>query len=382
MSIFLLGKKLGKGSFGSVYEAENENGKKYAVKEIDTKKFQYIMEASIVSTYQHPNIVSSCELFIENGKLYIFQEKAICDLMVLTRESPLPLSKAKGYLFSICKALNFLHQRNIIHGDIKASNIFLYEDDVVKLGDFSVSVFSTKKSYTHKISTPSHNPPECFNEESWSFPIDMWCLGCTIYEIVYGKNIFPSQKSHKDFDKLDLLKICVFSWLSENEGIKMNICDEEGVDLTKNIKIRKVSHPNSFYQKRYKPVNNLIMNLLRCNPDKRIKIEEVISHYFFSKMKKQKNYDTMILKNKKFPIDNEEFSFFSKQNYSENILDIALKVFSLCSPSFREENRQKIIESCIVISFVIQKEKIPKNLEEVNPEIVVSHLGYSIHESL
>lgn len=389
MSIFLIGKKLGKGSFGSVYEIEDEKRKKSAVKVIDTKNFNYILEASITSTYRHPNLVSSEDIFIENHKLYIVQEKAIADLMVLSRDNPIKLPKAREYMYSISKAVKFLHSRNIIHGDIKASNIFLYRDGNVKLGDFSVSLISYRKSYTHSISTPSHNPPECFNHEEWSFPIDIWCLGCTIYEVVYGRNFFPSQKECTNFDRNDMLKLCVFDWLTKSEGISIDIQIEDGSEIDyEDLDIKHVKHPKNFYDKKNISVNNLIMKMMKSNPEERLNINQVINHKFFdSERDNSKNEEMFILKNKKHDLDVDDVKKLNNLKKELNITDdqisnTASKILSLCTKEFLNEHKKEIYQMCYVISMVLNKQKIPSKLKKYDPEILISHLGYSIHESL
>lgn len=389
MSIFVLGKKLGKGSFGSVYEVETDLGKKYAAKTIDTtvdRNYNYIIEASISATYNHPNIVHCKEIFIENKKLYIIQEKAIGDLMMLSRNNPIKLKKSLKYIYSIAKAIKFLHSRNIIHGDVKASNVFLYGDGTVKLGDFSVSLISLRNKYTHKISTPSHSPPECFNKEKWSFPIDMWCFGCTIYEIIYGMNIFPIQKETEDFDKMDMLKLCIFEWLIRNEKISISISVENGSDIDLNsLPIRKVRYTKLFYKKEYKIVNDLIMKLLRCEPDKRLKTDVILKHPFFLSEINVDNTEKMslsILKNKKYDLKPEEIEKLNSYPVDPEIIEIASKILSLCSEEFKEQNKNDVNEMCIVVSYVINKLKIPPAFRIYDPEKLMSYLGYSIHESL
>lgn len=385
MSIFLIGKKLGKGSFGSVYEAEDELGKKYAAKAIDTKGYNYVMEASVCSTYKHPNIVSCEDIFIEGKKLYIIQKRALADLMVLSRGNPIKLNKVCRYSYSIAKAIDFLHSRNVIHGDIKAGNIFLYDDDTVKLGDFSVSLLALKDKYTHKISTPSHNPPECFNREEWSFPVDMWCFGCTMYEIAYGENIFPSQKESKDFDRLDMLKICIFDWISENEGIDVTISIQDQSDDDITIPIKKVKHPKLYYNRKYRILNSLILNLLRCDPSKRLTSEETLKHHFFSKeiVNDTDDQERLILKNKKHELTTDDVIKLNKYDLNDASLNlVASKVLSLCSKEFRNQHKDSIYEMCIVISHILNKVKLPSKFEHCDPADLMLYLGYSVHESL
>ena len=209
--------KLGEGSYGSVYRCCNENGNCFAVKCIKSNDtgIPNILETSIMKTIFHPNLNTAVHIHTSPSETHIFQKLAKTDLSRYTRKNKknISFSTLKRWSFEIVQGLACLHRQNIVHADIKASNVLLFEDKSVKLGDFTLSVlvkdsyssisknqhsFSAnntqpRKKFTHKVCTYSHRPPECWFDQGWSYPLDIWSLGCTLFEIAYGKLLFPSQ---------------------------------------------------------------------------------------------------------------------------------------------------------------------------------------------
>ena len=90
----------------------------------------------------------------------------------------------------ICLALKYIHKKNILHRNIKPSNIFLMkqnEGNFAKLGDFGVAKIlnpSLKHTKTRIESSPKYQAPEILKKENYSFEADIWSLGVTFYELI------------------------------------------------------------------------------------------------------------------------------------------------------------------------------------------------------
>jgi len=84
----------------------------------------------------------------------------------------------------VCKGLGLLHERNIIHKDIKPQNILLMHDGAVKIVDFGISqTFSATlgSNTVSKAGTPLYQAPEVIKRQPFDQKVDMWALGCVIY---------------------------------------------------------------------------------------------------------------------------------------------------------------------------------------------------------
>ena len=100
--------------------------------------------------------------------------------------------------------LNFMHEKKIIHRDIKGGNILISEDGVVKLADFGLArdVITGPKgpNYTQKVVTRWFRPPEiALNSSKYTENIDVWSIACTFAEIIARQPLFPSRSDMDHF---------------------------------------------------------------------------------------------------------------------------------------------------------------------------------------
>ena len=85
----------------------------------------------------------------------------------------------------ICMGIKHVHDKNILHRDLKSQNIFVTKSNLIKLGDFGISrVLSNSQSKAHSVvGTPYYLAPELIRESPYSFAADIWSLGVLLYEI-------------------------------------------------------------------------------------------------------------------------------------------------------------------------------------------------------
>jgi serine/threonine protein kinase len=191
--------KLGHGSYGDVYIGKNEDNKKIAIKicPYDNKEgIPHLLEASIMQTLLHPCLNHAIKIVCTEAKLYIIQELAVMDLHTYTHYSKMNHQWTKPELIqvyhSLFQAVSILHYNNLIHCDIKSNNILIYANGQIKLTDFTLTTTHISQ-LTHTVCTPTHRPIECHLNDIWNEKLDLWSLGCTLYEITYHCFLFPKQ---------------------------------------------------------------------------------------------------------------------------------------------------------------------------------------------
>ena len=160
-------------------------------------------EAKIMSAFDHPNIIKFRDIYATNtGKLNIVMDYADGGDLALRIKSQ------KGKFFQeifiidifvqLCLALKHVHDRKILHRDIKAQNVFLTKDDVVKLGDFGIArvLSSTMDKARTVVGTPYYLSPEIVDNKPYNFKSDVWSLGVLLYELCTLKPPFDASSFH------------------------------------------------------------------------------------------------------------------------------------------------------------------------------------------
>ncbi|XP_077887103.1 serine/threonine-protein kinase Nek1 isoform X9 [Ictidomys tridecemlineatus] len=197
--------KIGEGSFGKAILVEStEDGRQYVIKEINISRMsskereESRREVAVLANMKHPNIVQYRESFEENGSLYIVMD--YCEGGDLFKR----INAQKGILFQedqildwfvqICLALKHVHDRKILHRDIKSQNIFLTKDGTVQLGDFGIArvLNSTVELARTCIGTPYYLSPEICENKPYNNKSDIWALGCVLYEMCTLKHAFEA----------------------------------------------------------------------------------------------------------------------------------------------------------------------------------------------
>eukprot|EP01062_Namystynia_karyoxenos_P008084 TRINITY_DN12857_c0_g1_i1.p1 TRINITY_DN12857_c0_g1~~TRINITY_DN12857_c0_g1_i1.p1 ORF type:complete len:634 (+),score=224.78 TRINITY_DN12857_c0_g1_i1:91-1902(+) len=200
---------LGEGSYGVVYltrrradglELIMKEPKMSAVEAEDVRR-----EADLMRRLKHPHIIRFVEAFPHSrtGALVIVTEYAAGgDLRRRIARGQLPQEQVMRWFGELCEGLQYLHERCIMHRDIKPDNIFLTAGDSVKLGDLGLGKQlrrgpQDEPSYTHTVlrgprGVPSYMAPEQVQGQPHTVAIDVWAAGCVLYEMSTGRVAFRS----------------------------------------------------------------------------------------------------------------------------------------------------------------------------------------------
>ena len=259
---------LGKGAFSTVYLVKRKLDQKfYALKSITMGKLKEneqqnsINEIRILSSISHPNIIGFKESFFneKNKTLNIVME--YCDDGDLeTKIKIMKRNRQKfeeiliwNYFIQIIHGLKALHDKKILHRDLKSANIFLTkEKNQCKIGDLNASkVLKEKFLQNSQIGTPTYSSPEVWQNKPYSYKSDLWSVGCIIYEMCCLRPPFKG----KNYDEL-----CE------------NIC---------NGKIEKISNRYS------EELWEIIKMMLEIDVDKRVDCDMILNHKFIKEQIKE-----------------------------------------------------------------------------------------------
>ncbi|XP_058240675.1 serine/threonine-protein kinase MARK1-like isoform X1 [Hemibagrus wyckioides] len=197
-------KTIGKGNFAKVKLARHVlTGREVAVKIIDktqlnpTSLQKLFREVRIMKILSHPNIVKLFEVIETEKTLYLIMEYAsggeVFDYLVA--HGRMKEKEARAKFRQIVSAVQYCHQKRIVHRDLKAENLLLDADMNIKIADFG---FSNEFTVGNKLDTfcgsPPYAAPELFQGKKYDGPeVDVWSLGVILYTLVSGSLPFDGQ---------------------------------------------------------------------------------------------------------------------------------------------------------------------------------------------
>ncbi|XP_061858696.1 testis-specific serine/threonine-protein kinase 6-like [Colius striatus] len=208
---YRLGQTLGEGSFSKVKAATSSKHKgPLAIKVLDRRQmsanivYKFLpRELSIVRKIRHPNIVHVFDVIeVGNRMIYIVMEAADTDLQQLVQEKGrLPcVPQARGIFVQVARAVQYLHDRNLVHRDLKCENVLLTADGrQAKLSDFGFGREIHGKLDLSRTfcGTAAYSAPEVLMTVPYDAKkADMWSLGVILYTMVTGTLPFGYANDH------------------------------------------------------------------------------------------------------------------------------------------------------------------------------------------
>ncbi|XP_064986040.1 mitogen-activated protein kinase kinase kinase 1-like [Musa acuminata AAA Group] len=201
---WMRGRLLGSGSYGMVYEGISDVGVFFAVKEVSLLDqgsnaqqciLQLEQEIMLLSQFEHQNIVQYYGTDKEEAKLFIFLELITQgSLASLYQKYRLQDTQVSAYTRQILYGLKYLHERNVVHRDIKCANILVHANGSVKLADFGLAKEITKFNVLKSCKGSVYwMAPEVVNPRKTYGPAcDIWSLGCTVLEMLTRQIPYPN----------------------------------------------------------------------------------------------------------------------------------------------------------------------------------------------
>ncbi|KAK8731564.1 hypothetical protein OTU49_007371 [Cherax quadricarinatus] len=199
------GKFLGKGGFAKCYELTDLKTKEIFAGKIVAKsllvkphqKEKMSQEISIHRSLKDKHVVGFRGFFEDSDNVYIILE--LCrrrSLMELhKRRKAITEPETRYFLKQILNGVKHLHDRKVIHRDLKLGNLFLNDEMELKIGDFGLA---TRIDYEGErkrtlCGTPNYIAPEILCKKGHSYEVDIWSIGCILYTLLVGKPPFETQ---------------------------------------------------------------------------------------------------------------------------------------------------------------------------------------------
>ena len=335
---FIFQKKVSQGAYGVVFKVIDKKTKEQvALKklfgafqdEVDSQRtFREVMLLQELNG--HDNIIRLLNVIkAENDlDLYLVFDYMEADLFNVIRANILQDIHKKFIIYQILKALKFIHSADIIHRDLKPSNIFINSDCHIKLGDFGLARTLEHNPHmgsivTEYVATRWYRAPEMIlAAQKYGKPIDMWSVGCILYEMLVGTPLLPG-KSTKDMIKM-MFSVTGFPDRKEYNDIKKELKIQIDYDQLLQEKIKKKKNILQTLSKYTHDdvAIDLLLKLLVFNPGKRLTAEEALKHPYVAEFH---NEEEEIICDHKIEIPLDDYNKFTKEEYRQKLYDVVLK---------------------------------------------------------
>lgn len=201
---FIQGEHLGKGNMGEVYRCTSGNAadnRAYALKVLlpewsnsDDFRKRFEREAAICQKLDHPNLVRAYQSGEKNGRLWLVMDYISGgELKDWLSKSERTVDEMLLLFQQVCSGLEYAHQNDVIHRDLKPDNILITDDGKAVIADFGLARgkhYETITKTNTTLGTPIYMPPEQVVGGTGSPSGDLYGLGCILYEMLSGRPPF------------------------------------------------------------------------------------------------------------------------------------------------------------------------------------------------
>lgn len=302
-------KIVGSGAFGDIV-ATNISGNIYIKKQVHYEPYnncncitvESLREITFLSFINHSNVVKP--IYNDGKHIYMYDEGVNMHEYSLTRK--ITNIEFKSIFHQILLGLNYLHSKQIVHGDIKPQNI-LIKNGITKITDFNLASFDNG-NLRGQVYTSEYRPLEVYYS-TFNSKSDIWALGCTMWELYFGQQFFSKTKSRavliKDMEKrLGPFSLAIIEMLGEDYyNTKVSSCsemDNTSYNSTDNSSscesetsnwFRDILHPKSSHIKKSpsfgkiethdSDLNNIFRVMLLLERDNRPTARDILQSAYF-----------------------------------------------------------------------------------------------------
>lgn len=284
-------KYIGEGAYGMVVSSyDTVTNTRVAIKKISPFEHQTycqrtLREIKILTRFRHENIINIQDIIraptIDQMKdVYIVQCLMETDLHKLLKTQTISNEHVCYFLYQILRGLKYIHSANVLHRDLKPSNLLLNTNCDLKICDFGLARIADPDHdhtgfLTEYVATRWYRAPEIMlNSKGYNKSIDVWSVGCILAEMLNNKPLFPGKHY---LDQLNHILNIIGSPSDEDLRCIQN-------ERARGYLINLPRKPKVPFERIFPNADanalDLLEKMLTFNPNKRITVEEALSHIY------------------------------------------------------------------------------------------------------
>jgi len=283
--------KLGKGAYGIVWKVEDkETHEILALKKV-FGAFQNATDAQrtfreiifLQELADHENIITLLDVMkADNDKdIYMLFECMETDLHAVIRANILEDIHKRFIIYQLLKAIKYMHSGEVIHRDMKPSNLLLNSECLVKVADFGLArsiEFKEKEASRHPVltdyvATRWYRAPEILlGSTDYTKGVDLWSVGCILGELLGGKPMFPGTSTMNQLDRI--IEITGRPSAEDIEAINSPFA----ATMLESLPETQPRSLASMFPNAPEDALDILNKLLQFNPNKRITAAQALEH--------------------------------------------------------------------------------------------------------
>ncbi|WFD32461.1 mitogen-activated protein kinase [Malassezia sp. CBS 17886] len=288
---------VGEGGYGVVFSAiERTNGRRVAVKRIapfehSLLAVRTLREFRLMRFFRQnnscENIIKLLDAIIPGDSLsyrdvYLVQEMMDSDLYRVLRTQPLSYDHAQYFTYQVLRGLKPIHAAGVLHRDIKPSNLLVNSNCDLKICDFGLARSlctarpeAAELMLTEYVATRWYRAPEIMlSSRSYTKAVDIWSVGCTLYEMLAGEPLFPG----KDYQH----QLCLILDVLGTPAVESlrPYCSPRALDYVMSLPWRSTKPWYTLLPNLKEVAIDFLSRTVTMDPSRRMTVEECLAHPF------------------------------------------------------------------------------------------------------
>ena len=242
-----------------------------------------VREIKLLQSLRHTNIVNLQEVMVEKNDCFMVFEYLSHDLTGLLNHPSFKMEPAqkKHLAQQLFQGLDYLHTRGVLHRDIKAANILVSNEGILKLADFGLARFYAKRhqlDYTNRVITIWYRSPELLlGETQYTAAVDVWSAACVMIEIFTRHAMFAGDGT--ELSQLDK----IYNVLgTPNRQDWPGLVDMAWFELLRPAARKKGVFGEKYRDKLTPAAFDLLSDMFCYDPAKRPTASHVLQHCYFT----------------------------------------------------------------------------------------------------